>query len=643
MSDDQASSSSADLGDDASASDKQIADDARLADRLAGNDNEFDSKTFVRDLTSRPGVYRMIDAQGQVIYVGKARNLKKRVSSYFGRSEQPPKTRALVRQINDIQIIVTHTETEALILENNLIKELKPRYNILLRDDKSYPYIFLSTGHAFPRLSYHRGGRREKGRYLGPYPSAGAVRETLNLLQKLFRVRQCEDTFYSNRSRPCLQYQIKRCSAPCVGLINDTDYQCDVRHAVMFLEGRDSQVIDELVNRMDQASEALAFEQAAVYRDQIASLRKVLERQHVSAERGDRDVIACRVQAGVACVEVFYIRAGHNLGNKAFFPKHTADVTAAEILAAFIPQYYLGRQTPAEIIVNEMPEEGELLAKALSDSAGRRISISSRVKGERAKWLQMAVANADQDLQRRLASRSNIAQRLSLLQEALQLDSMPMRLECFDISHISGQATVASCVVFNHEGPLKADYRRFNIEDITPGDDYAAMKQALSRRYMRLKKGEGKLPDILFIDGGKGQVTQAEQVLEELQISGVLIIGIAKGPERRAGEEWLYSPEQGREFQLQADSPALHLIQQIRDEAHRFAITGHRQRRQKVQNTSTLEQIPGIGAGRRRLLLKQFGGLQGIARAGVEDLAALKGINRELAQRIYDTFHVEQE
>jgi len=605
--------------------------------------NDFDAERFLQDLTSRPGVYRMFDAKGQVIYVGKARNLKKRVSSYFGRSEQPPKTRALVRQINDIQIIVTHTETEALILENNLIKELKPRYNILLRDDKSYPYIFLSSSHKSPRLSYHRGGQRAKGRYLGPYPSAGAVRETLNLLQKLFRVRQCEDSFYSNRSRPCLQYQIKRCSAPCVGLIEDADYRRDVRHAVMFLEGKDSQVIDELVSKMDLASEQLEFEQAAIYRDQIASLRKVLERQHVSVERGDRDVIACRIEAGVACVEVFYIRAGHNLGNKAFFPRYTVDASVAEILAAFIPQYYLGRQSPPEIIVNEAPEDVDLLVEALSESAGRRVSISHRVKGERAKWLQMAIANADQDLQRRLSSRSNISQRFSLLQEALKVESLPMRLECFDISHISGQSTVASCVVFNHEGPLKSDYRRFNIEGITPGDDYAAMKQALNRRYTRLKKGEGKLPDILFIDGGKGQVTQAEQVLEELQINGVLLIGIAKGPERRPGEEWLYSPEQGREFQLQADSPALHLIQQIRDEAHRFAITGHRQRRQKVQNTSTLEEIPGIGAGRRRLLLKQFGGLQGVASAGVEDLAALKGINRELAQRIYDTFHVEQE
>lgn len=604
----------------------------------------FDPGAFTRNLTTAPGVYRMIDDQDQVIYVGKARNLKNRVSSYFGRGDhQTPKTRALIRQIADIQIIVTHTETEALILENNLIKELKPRYNILLRDDKSYPYIFLSTSDTFPRLSYHRGARSEKGRYFGPYPGATAVRETLNQLQKLFRVRQCEDSFFSNRSRPCLQYQIKRCSAPCVGLIQADDYQRDIRHAILFLEGKDRQIIDELVVKMDHAAEQLDFEQAAVYRDRIANLRKVLEHQHISSERGDLDVIACRTQAGIACVEVFYIRAGHTLGNKAFFPSHTAEATAVDILAAFIPQYYLGRQSPAEIIVSETPDGVEVLAAALSDSAGRRVTISSRVKGERAKWLQMAMTNAAQDLQQRLSSRSNIGQRFSELQEALNLDSMPMRLECFDISHISGQATVASCVVFTLEGPLKSDYRRFNIEDITPGDDYAAMKQALKRRYTRVQKGEGKLPDILFIDGGKGQVAQAEQVLEELQINGVQIIGIAKGPERRAGEEWLYNPDQQQVFKLQADAPALHLIQQIRDEAHRFAISGHRARRQKAQNTSTLEQIPGIGAGRRRLLLKQFGGLQGVKRAGVEDLLAVKGINRELAQRIYDTFHSEQE
>lgn len=601
----------------------------------------FDPKKFVKDLTSRPGVYRMLDHQGRVIYVGKARNLKKRVASYFSRTELPTKTQALVRQITDIQIIVTHTETEALILENNLIKELKPRYNILLRDDKSYPYIYLSLSQQYPRLSYHRGARREKGRYFGPYPGAGAVRETLNILQKLFLVRQCEDSFFSNRSRPCLQYQIKRCSAPCVGKIDELSYQEDVRHAMMFLEGKDSQIINELVNKMDIASTDLAFEQAAIYRDQIANLRKVLEHQHVSGERGDMDIIACVIEGGVVCIEVFYIRAGHNLGNRSFFPQHAQESSIPEILSAFITQYYLGNECPAEIIVNHEPVDLELLCEALSAASERKVLIKSKVKGERLHWLDMAISNARQDIQTRLSSSNNILQRFNSLQNELNLDSMPSRLECFDISHISGQLTVASCVVMNREGLLKSDYRRFNIDDITPGDDYAAMNQALQRRYTRLKKGEGKLPDILLIDGGKGQVKQAVAVLEELQITGVTIIGVAKGPERRPGEEWLFNPEQGgKVLRLQASSPALHLIQHLRDEAHRFAITGHRQRRQRAQNTSTLEQIPGIGAGRRHLLLKQFGGIQGVSRAGVEDLASVKGINRELAQRIYDTFHV---
>ena len=609
-----------------------------------GSAPAFDVKTFLRNLTSRPGVYRMIDVHGNVIYVGKARNLKKRVSSYFGRSDPSPKTRTLVEQIHDIQIIVTHTETEALILENNLIKEYKPRYNILLRDDKSYPYIFLARTHAFPRLAYHRGAKREEGQYFGPYPSAGAVRDTLNLLQKLFQVRQCEDSFFRNRSRPCLQYQIKRCSAPCVGLIDQEGYAEDVRHAAMFLEGRDNQIIDELVAKMDLASESLAFEQAAVYRDQIASLRKVIERQHVSGDSGDRDIIACLTRGGLACVEVFFIRGGHNLGNRAFFPQHAANASVAEILAAFIPQYYLGRQPPTEIIVNETPNEGDLLARALSEQGGHHVVIKSRVKGEASRWLDMALANAIQDLHNRLAGKNNLENKFNELLNVLDIDSMPERLECFDISHISGQETVASCVVFNQEGPLKSDYRRFNITDITPGDDYAAMKQALRRRYTRLKKGEGKVPDILFIDGGKGQVGQALAVLEELQMTDITVIGIAKGPDRRPGEEWLFCPGRAEPIlRLQSDSAALHLIQQIRDEAHRFAIAGHRQKRQRRQNTSTLEQIPGIGAGRRRILLKQFGGLQGVARAGVEDLASLKGINRELAQRIYDTFHVEKE
>jgi len=599
----------------------------------------FDIKGFVKNLTSRPGVYRMLDTNGEVIYVGKARNLKKRVSSYFTRANTSAKTQSMVSNVHTIEVTITHTENEALLLENNLIKELKPRYNILLRDDKSYPYIYLSSDQDFPRISIHRGAGHGGGQYFGPYPSAGAVHETLNLMQKLFRIRQCEDSFFRNRSRPCLQYQIKRCTAPCVALIGKDEYNSDVRHAVMFLQGKNPQVIDELVTKMDQASRELAYEDAANYRDQIASLRKIQEKQYISSDKGNIDVIACVVSNGVGCVEVFYIRDGRNLGNKTFFPRHPHDADVSMILSAFLPQYYLGREVPKEIIVNHDIDDSALLQEVLSESAGHRVSINSRVRGDRARWRTMAVTNAEQNITRHLASKANMTQRFNALQEAMNLDNLPQRLECFDISHTSGESTVAGCVVFDAEGPVKADYRRFNIENIRPGDDYAAMKQALMRRYTRLKEGDGKLPDILFIDGGKGQVKQAEDVLEELQVSDVIIIGIAKGRERKPGKEKLYLSQTKRMITLPADSLALHLVQQIRDEAHRFAITGHRQRRAKSKNTSTLEGIPGIGPRRRRQLLKQFGGLQGIARAGVEDLANVDGISLQLAKQIYDTFH----
>jgi len=606
-------------------------------------DTRFDPKAFLRSLPEDPGVYRMFNACSEIIYVGKARNLKKRVSSYFTRADNSPKTRALVTHIDHIEITTTHTETEALILENNLIKEHRPRYNVLLRDDKSYPYIFLTTEQEYPRLSLQRGARKQKGRYFGPYPNAGAVRETLNLLQKLFQIRQCEESFFNNRSRPCLQYQIKRCSAPCTRQILPSAYANDVRHAVMFLEGKNRRVIDELVAKMDLAAEQLAYEEAAKYRDQIAALRVVQEKQYISSDKGNIDVISAITHNGVGCVEVFYIRDGHNLGNKTFYPRHTHDESAEEILAAFLPQFYLGKEAPSEIpsevVVNHPLDDVEVLKAVLTEAAGRQVAISSSVRSDRRRWLAMATANAEQNLQRYLSTKSNIMQRFIALQEALQLGSLPQRLECFDISHTSGEKTVASCVVFNTDGALKSDYRRFNIDGITGGDDYAAMNQALTRRYTRIKEGEGRLPDILFIDGGKGQVREAEQVLEELQISGVTLIGIAKGVARKAGEERLYLAETGEEIRLPADAAALHLIQQIRDEAHRFAITGHRARRARAQKTSTLEEIPGIGVRRRRQLLQQFGGLQGVARAGVEDLANIKGISSELAQRIYDIFH----
>ncbi len=602
---------------------------------------KFDSQAFLRSLTSKPGVYRMVDGEGVVLYVGKAGNLKKRVSSYFRSSGLAPKTQALMQQVGNVEVTVTNTEGEALLLENHLIKELRPRYNVLLRDDKSYPYIFISAGEAFPRLAFHRGPKRAQGRYFGPYPSAGAVRDSLSLLQKLFPVRQCEDSFFRNRSRPCLQYQIKRCTAPCVGFVDHETYMRDVRHAEWFLEGKSAQVIDELVKRMEAASENLDFEQAARYRDQIQNLRRIAERQYIAGEGGDLDVVACAVEGGMACVQVFFFRAGRNLGNKAFFPQVPAGAEPGEVLEAFMPQYYLDKEVPPEILISHDFEDAELLARVLAERAQRRVALRPRVRGERARWLQLALHNAEHALAARLASRSGMQQRMEALQEALSLEQVPTRLECFDISHTMGEATVASCVVFGAEGPLKSDYRRFNIADITPGDDYAAMRQALNRRYTRLKKGEGKLPDVLLIDGGKGQVTQARDVLEELQVEGVTIAGVAKGPDRRPGLETLFLSDLQHPIILPQDSAALHLIQQIRDEAHRFAITGHRQRRSRARNTSVLETIPGMGPKRRQVLLKQFGGLREIARAGVEDLASVQGISRDLAQKIYDAFHSE--
>lgn len=599
----------------------------------------FDADAFVKNLTTLPGVYRMLDAKGQVLYVGKARNLKRRVASYF-RGSKSAKLSSLVENTHAMEVTVTHTEAEALLLESNLIKKFKPRYNVLLRDDKGYPYLYLSPSE-FPRLTFHRGAKRGPGRYFGPYPGAGAVRETLNLLQKLFRLRQCEDSFFRNRSRPCLQYQIKRCSAPCTGYIDQPSYQRDVEHTILFLEGKSEAVIDDLVARMETASAELKFEAAALYRDQIVQLRKVQERQYVSGSRGDLDVVAGVMQEGAACVQVFFFREGRLLGNKAFFPVVPEDTAPAQVLSAFLSQYYLDKAVPNEILLNQELRQAELLHQALQTHAGHRISLSAHVRGERARWVTMAERNAEHALQAWLAAQGSMRRRFEALQDALGISFEPMRLECFDVSHTQGEATVASCVVFNTEGPVKSDYRRYNISDVTPGDDYGALRQALTRRYTRLRTEEGKLPDILFIDGGAGQVNQARQVLEELQVTGVTLIGIAKGPDRKAGLEVLYLAEENRPLILAADSAALHLIQQVRDEAHRFAITGHRQRRAKARTTSVLEGIPGVGQKRRRSLLKQFGGLKQLSRAGVEDIARVEGISKELAQRIYASFHSE--
>jgi len=604
----------------------------------------FDAKAFLARAPESPGVYRMLDAGGTILYVGKAKDLKKRLASYFRSSGLVPKTAALVGHIADIQLTATHTETEALLLENHLIKQHHPRYNVLMRDDKSYPEIFLGTQHAYPRLGYHRGPHRQLGRYFGPYPSSLAVKETLNLLQKIFRLRDCVDHEFSNRSRPCMQYQIKRCTAPCVGFIAQADYAQDVKDAQAFLEGRSQQVIHTLVTRMEQAAEKLAFEEAGMLRDRISQLRGVSEKQYISTQGGSVDVLACAQAGGVACVEVLTIRDGRNLGGRAYFPKNTDEHSEAEILSAFIGQMYLERETPRELLLSHAPEERQVLEQALSASAGHGVRIQAAPRGDRARWVDMARHNAQLALGQRLASRGNQQSRMENLSHALGFERLIQRVECFDISHTLGESTVASCVVFGMEGALKTAYRRYNIEGITPGDDYAAMQQALERRFAKTVQDDAALPDVLLIDGGAGQVARAQDVLQALNLSEtVMIVGVAKGVERRPGEETLLlASKRGHDtriLDMPTHSPGFHLIQQVRDEAHRFAITGHRARRAKTRETSSLESIAGIGSQRRQQLLKHFGGLQALQRAGVEDICSVPGISAALAQRIYDHFH----
>ena len=610
-----------------------------VSDALIMGESGFDIKDFLKNLTKLPGIYKMLNDKGQIIYIGKAKNLKNRVSSYFRTKTASPKQQAMVVKVASIEVTVTNTEGEALLLESQQIKRYMPRYNICLRDDKSYPYLFISSYHDFPQISLHRGAKKKRGKYFGPYPSAGAVKETLKLLQKIFPVRQCEDSYYNNRTRPCLQYQIERCSAPCVNLIDKQSYAEDLNNTVLFLEGKGNLLIDQLIEKMEDASKILDFEQAAVYRDQISRLRTVLEKHFVHGEKGDVDIIACASKAGVACVQVFFIRNGQNLGNKLFFPKIVDDESAAQILQAFIPQYYLERHAPYELIVSHAIEDNDLLTEVLSTQAGHAVNIAINVRGDRLKWLQMAVMNAENSLLSKLSDKQGMYARYLNLQEELGCIELPKRLECFDISHTQGDQTVASCVVFDREGPVKSDYRRFNIEGITPGDDYAAMYQAVSRRFKRLKKGEHQAPDILLIDGGKGQVSQAQKALDECGVNNVMIVGVSKGPDRKAGMEKLILVEQEQPLDVTPGASALLLIQHIRDEAHRFAITGHRQRRAKAKRESVLESIAGLGPKRRQLLLKQFGGLQGVSNAGVEALVGIDGISRQLAQRIYDNFH----
>ncbi|SHM63614.1 Excinuclease ABC subunit C [Pseudomonas asturiensis] len=603
----------------------------------------FDPSAFLATCSGRPGVYRMFDAEAKLLYVGKAKNLKKRLASYFRKTGHAPKTGALVARIAQIETTITGNETEALLLEQTLIKEWRPPYNILLRDDKSYPYVFLSDG-KFPRLSIHRGAKKAKGRYFGPYPSAGAIRESLSLLQKTFLVRQCEDSYFKNRNRPCLQYQIKRCKGPCVDLVEPEVYAEDVRHSVMFLEGRSNALSDELNAAMEKAAMALDFERAAELRDQVALLRRVQDQQSMEGGTGDVDVVAAFVNPGGACVHLISVRGGRVLGSKNFFPQVGIEEEVGEVMSAFLAQYFLGgvdRELPSEVIVNVVNEDFPALIEAIEESRGREMTISHRVRGTRARWQQLAVTNAEQALAARLANRQHVASRFEALAKVLNLDETPVRLECYDISHSSGEATVASCVVFGPEGPIKSDYRRFNIEGVTAGDDYAAMHQALTRRYSRIKDGEGKLPDVLLVDGGKGQMAMARDVLNELAIPDLILLGVAKGTTRKAGFETLYLNDAAHEFTLPGDSPALHLIQQIRDEAHRFAITGHRARRGKTRRTSTLEGVAGVGPTRRRDLLKHFGGLQELSRASIDEIAKAPGISKKLAESIYANLHSE--
>ncbi|AWN17096.1 excinuclease ABC subunit UvrC [Salinisphaera sp. LB1] len=599
----------------------------------------FDPNRYVRQLTTRPGVYRMYNAAGEVLYVGKAKNLKKRVSSYFLRASGSAKTEAMLDQVANIEVTVTHTEDDALLLESTLIKKHRPRYNVVLRDDKSYPYLLLTGDNDYPRVVYHRGAQKRKGHYFGPFPSSGAVKNTADTLMRLFKLRNCRDSYFENRSRPCLQYQIKRCSAPCVGYISAEDYARDVSDAVEMLEGRNEKLIDRLVQDMEAASARLDFETAARLREKISALRRLQAQSQTVGGKGDFDLICGTIDGGVAAVVVVTVRGGINLGHRSFFPSAPSGTTVGDAMAAFISQYYIDRPAPPELLVDPMPVDDAELAESLSARGKRRVAIKTNVRGERRRWLENTRATLEQTLSAKLASRAGVEKRLTALAEALGLDEPPMQMACFDISHTRGEKTVASCVVFEAGAPNKSAYRRFNITGIEPGDDYAAMRQAVTRRFKRGKAGEAKLPDLLLIDGGKGQLGVAREALDELGVSGVQLLGVAKGTTRKPGLEQLFLPGQNAPLILPADSPGLHLIQQIRDEAHRFAIAAHRGQRGKARSASVLDGVEGLGPKRRKSLLQTFGGPREVARAGVSDLARVDGISTAMAQRIYDYFH----
>lgn len=603
----------------------------------------FDSSSFLKNVTKLPGVYQMYGSDGAILYVGKAKNLKNRLSSYFRNTGLSPKTQALVKRIHSIEVTVAPSEAEALVLEHNLIKSQKPPFNILLRDDKSYPYIFISEGEPYPKLAFHRGPKKKKGQYFGPFPNASAVKETLNFLQRTFRVRQCEDSVFRNRTRPCLQYQIDRCTGPCVEAITEKAYAEDINHTKLFLDGKSEVLQQELQRQMEDASQSLDFEKAAIVRDQITDLRQVQAQQVMEAGFGNQDVVACVGESGANCVHILYVRQGRIVGSKSYLPKSKLESSEEEVLGAFLAHHYLGgsaMDVPPHIIISHQLEDEDAIAEAIEKSTGKQLKLTHNVRTYRAKWLAMALEAARQNLKNHLNNKQTLVSRFESLQDLLNLDEIPNRIECFDISHSSGELTVGSCVVFDQNGAKKSDYRRFNIEGITAGDDYAAMEQVLNRRYTRIQKESTSLPDLVLIDGGKGQLSKAKEVVGELGITEMLLIGVAKGTTRKPGFETLVFPS-GEERVLKGDEPALHLIQQIRDEAHRFAITGHKQRRDKKRRTSVLEGVPGVGPKRRKELLMHFGGLQEIMRANVDDLAKAPSISKKMAQEIYNVLHSE--
>ena len=604
----------------------------------------FNSKKFVSSLTSRPGIYCMKNNNDKVIYIGKAKNLKKRVSSYFNRADSAPiKTQVMMKQVDNIDVTITETESEALILENNLIKEYKPKYNIIFRDDKSYPYIYLTTTHKFPRFNYYRGSLKGKGKYFGPFPSAGSVKKTLNLIQKLFLIRSCEDSVFANRSRPCLQYQIKRCSAPCVNYITKEDYQSDIDNAVLFIEGKKEKIIKTLTEPMQIAADELDYEKAAKLRDQIRSVREIQEKQYAGGKVNDVDIVVCAKNNNQACIQLSFIRSGLNLGSRKYYPRHIEEQSESDLIQAFLSQFYLNnkklKKYPAEILVSHDIDEKTLVETVIHEKFKQNIKIKDKVRGERAKWLSIAKENATLDLRQKLAINENLTKRYKALQDLLSFAEPIEKMECFDISHMQGESTVGSCVVFGKNGAIKEQYRKFNIENITKGDDYAATSQIIRRRYMRLIKENNILPDLILIDGGKGQINVAKKELDELQLSHILILGIAKGPSRKAGMENLILSIDNEIIECDSASPALHLIQHIRDEAHRFAIMAHRQKRKKKRSRSILEEIEGIGNKRRQLLIRHFGGLQGVSKASINELTKVSGINKNLAKKIYETIH----